>query len=211
MEALLTPLLADPTLLYIMLLMGLWIAITAAHIPGTGVIELAAFGLIGLSLFALIQLPTNWLAMMVMVGGAGCFLVLPYLSPRYAHLAELGLVLQAVGGLTLFTDRTVYLPVLGVTLLLSWLYSRFVLLPILRKAREKTDYHRYTEVVGAVGRVVKEIDPTGTVMVNGEIWSARSIQAIPPNTEVIVQSQRGLELTVEKAKRSEASSPHMTQ
>jgi membrane-bound serine protease (ClpP class) len=204
MEALLTPLLADPTLLYIMLLVGLWIAITAAHIPGTGVIELAAFGLIGLSLFALIQLPTNWLAMMVMVGGAGCFLVLPYLSPRYAHLAELGLVLQAVGGLTLFTDRTVYLPVLGVSLLVSWLYNRFVLMPILKAQWHKTDYHEYKEMIGSIGRVVKPVDPTGTVQVNGEIWSARSVQAIPANTEVVVQARQGLELTVEKAKRGDA-------
>lgn len=204
METLFTPFLADPTLLYVMLLLGLWVAITAAHIPGTGVIELAAFGLIGISLYVLTLMPTNWLALMVLVMGAGCFLVLPYLSPRYAHLAELGLVLQAIGGLTLFSDRMIYLPVIFVTVMLSWAYSRFVLLPILRKAREKTDYHRYTEVVGSVGRVVKEIDPVGTVMVNGEIWSARSFQSIPANTEVVVQGQRGLELTVEKAKRTEA-------
>src|SRR5687768_15742724 len=110
MEALLTPFLADATLLYVMLLIGLWVAITAAHVPGTGIIELAAFALIGLSLYALTQLPTNWLALMLLVAGAGCFLVLPYLSPRYAHLAELGLIMQGVGGLTLFTDRTMSLP-----------------------------------------------------------------------------------------------------
>lgn len=204
METLFTPLLADPTLLYVMLLLGLWVAITAAHIPGTGVIELAAFGLIGVSLYALTLLPTNWLALMLLVAGAGCFLVLPYLSPRYAHLAELGLIMQGIGGLTLFSDRMIYLPVLGVSLLLSWLYNRFVLMPILRAQWQKTDYHEYKEMIGAIGRVVKPIDPTGTVQVNGEIWSARSVQAIPANTEVVVQARRGLELTVEKAKRGDA-------
>lgn len=204
MEALLTLFFADPSLLYVLLLAGLWVAITAAHIPGTGIIELAAFGLIGVSLYALTQLPTNWLALVLLVGGTGCFLVLPYLSPRYAHLAELGLVLQAVGGLTLFTDRAISLPVLGVSLLLSWLYNRFVLMPILRTQWNKTDYHTYTEVVGAVGRVIKPLDPMGTVLVNGEIWSARSAQDLSAETEVIVQSRRGLELTVEKAKRVES-------
>lgn len=204
MEALLTPFFADPTLLYVMLLIGLWVAITAAHIPGTGIIELAAFGLIGLSLYALTQLPTNWLALMLMVTGTGCFLVLPYLSPRYAHLAELGLLLQAVGGFTLFSDRTMSLPVLGVTVLLSWFYSRFVLMPILKTQWQKTDYHEYTQVIGSIGRVIKPLDPTGTVLVNGEIWSARSTQDLSAETEVIVQARRGLELTVEKAKRVEA-------
>jgi len=204
MEALLTPFFADPTLLYVMLLIGLWVAITAAHIPGTGIIELAAFGLIGLSLYALTQLPTNWLALMLLVTGTGCFLVLPYLSPRYAHLAELGLLLQAIGGFTLFADRTMSLPVLGVTVLLSWFYSRFVLMPVLRTQWQKTDYHEYTQVIGAVGRVIKPLDPTGTVLVNGEIWSARSTQDLSAETEVVVQARRGLELTVEKAKRVEA-------
>lgn len=196
-------LLANPSLLYIMLFLGLWIAITGAHAPGTGIIEIVALVLIGMSLYVLTLLPTNWWAFLLMLSGAACFLMLPYLSPRYAHLAEVGLAMQAVGGLTLFADQGVSLPILFITMLMAWLYNRFVLMPVLRSQRQKTDYHDHNELVGAVGRVVKALDPAGTVMIKGEIWSARGLQDLPEGTEIIVRERQGLQLIVEKAKRDD--------
>lgn len=204
--ALISSLLTNATLLYLVLLVGLWIAITAVHIPGTGVFEVASLGLILVSLYMLIQLPTNWIAVVALVSGTGCFIVLPYLSPRYAHLAEVGLLLQGLGGLTLFTDRTPAPLIVGLTVLISWLFNRFVLMPLLRRQRVNTDYHQYTEVIGAMGRVTKPLTPVGTVMINGELWSARSDHELPAETEVIVRERRGFELKVEKAKRTESAS-----
>ncbi len=203
MDGLLTSLLNNPTLLYVLLLFGLWVAITGAHVPGTGVIEIAALVLIGMSLYVLTLLPTNWFAFMLLLGGAVCFFLLPYVSQRYAHLAEVGLVLQALGGVMLFPERGVSLPVIVVTVLVAGVYNRFVLMPLLRVPQGKTEYHEQTELIGAVGRVVKPLDPTGSVLIKGEIWSARSDQTLPRETEIIVLSRQGLELIVEKAKRDE--------
>jgi membrane-bound serine protease (ClpP class) len=203
MDGLFATLLANPSLLYVMLFLGLWIAITGAHAPGTGIIEITALVLIGMSLYVLTLLPTNWWAFLLMVSGAACFLMLPYVSARYAHLAEVGLAMQAVGGLALFADQGVSLPVVIVTMLLAWLYNRFVLMPALRSQRQKTDYHDYNEIVGAAGRVVKALDPAGTVMVKGEIWSARSLDTLAEGTEIIVRERQGLQLIVEKAKRDD--------
>jgi membrane-bound ClpP family serine protease len=86
-------------------------------------------------------------------------------------------------------------------------YNRFVLLPILRAHQKPTDYDDATDVIGARGRVVQPLSPVGTVYVSGEIWTARSDQFLPAETEIIVMGKRGLELIVEKAKRDDTQ-PH---
>ncbi len=56
-------------------------------------------------------------------------------------------------------------------------------------------------LVGMHGRVVSPLDPTGTVRVNGELWTARSTDRIDSGAAVVVTGREGLELIVEKAKR----------
>jgi len=194
----------NPTVLYLTLLAGLWLAVTAAHVAGTGVLELATLGLLVVSLYALVQMPTtNWLAVIALIGGTGCFLVMPYVKPRLARWAELGLLLQAAGGIFLFTDRAVSPLMVAVTIGLAWVYNRFVLLPILTAHRKPGEYDDANDVVGLHGRVLKALEPVGTVHVNSEIWTARSSEYLPAGVDVIVTDKRGLELVVEKAKREE--------
>jgi membrane-bound serine protease (ClpP class) len=208
MEAIFNPANINPTILYLALLAGLWIAITAAHIGGTGVLELASLVVLGGCIYVLTLMPTNWLALLLLVMGAAAFIVLPYLASKYAHLAELGLVLQAIGGFFLFTNQTVSPVIIAATIFVSWLYNRFVLLPILRAHHRPSDYDDATDVVGERGRVVQALSPVGTVFINGENWSARSDPHLPVGTEIIVMGKRGLELVVEKAKREDAEPYH---
>lgn len=208
MDGLLTTLISTPSLLYVLLFLGLWIAITGAHVPGTGIIEITALVLIGMSVYVLTLLPTNWWAFLLIIGGAACFLMLPYISQRYAPLSDVGLGLQTVGGLFLFTDRGVSLPVLIITMLIAWLYNRFVLMPVLRSQREKPTFEDDAEIIGAVGQVVTALEPTGTVKVKGETWSARADQDLAVGTEIVVRAREGLQLIVEKAKRDETRDTH---
>jgi membrane-bound ClpP family serine protease len=204
MEEIFNPATMNPTIIYLALLAGLWIAVTAAHVAGTGVLEIAALALLISSLYALVQMPTaNWTAVLALIGGAGCFLVVPFVRPRLARWAELGLLLQAVGGIMLFSDRLVSPLMVAVTVGLAWIYNRFVLVPILLAHRKPGEYDDANEVIGVRGRVQKALDPVGAVLVNSEIWTARGNEYIPVGVEVIVTGKRGLELTVEKAKRDE--------
>src|SRR5688572_31905146 len=108
MAEIFNPATINPTILYLALLAGLWIAVTAAHVPGSGVLEIAALVLLTGSIYALVQMPTtNWIAALALIGGVGCFLVVPFVKPRLAQWAELGLLLQAAGGIFLFTDTSV--------------------------------------------------------------------------------------------------------
>ncbi len=90
--------LSDPNVVYLVLLFGLWVAVTAAYIPGTGALELLAAGTLIFALVILNSLPTNWWAVLALVLGVLSFLLVPFLSSRLAIFAQGGLVLQAIGG-----------------------------------------------------------------------------------------------------------------
>ncbi|MCA9882852.1 MAG: hypothetical protein KC615_10970 [Anaerolineae bacterium] len=198
------PALVDPNLIYLALIAGLWVGVTAVYMAGTGIPEILSIVLTGGSLLILTQLPTNWLAVILMVVGFGGFLVAPFTSPRIGQFAEIGLILQAIGSLILFNGAMSVSPfVIVPTLLIAWAYHRFLLLPIMRSQREQSALEKEDQVIGAYGRVVNEIDPKGTVYVNGEQWTARSRDRLEIGTAVRVTRQKGLELEVEKAKREE--------
>lgn len=203
MDTFLSTLMLDPNLVYLALLAGLWVGVTAAYIPGTGLAEVAAFLLLLGSFIVLTAMPTQWVAVIAMVVGVAALLLLPFAGERFGRLAEFGLILQGVGGYFLFDGLVVSPLLIIVTLLLGLAFNRLVLLPILRSQGEPNAYDESNRVIGVVGRVVKDLDPVGTVYVNKELWRARSDDYLAKDTPVIVTEQNGLELTVEKAKRDD--------
>lgn len=201
----------DPNIVYLLLLIGLWSGITAAYVPGSGIAELVSAGVSVAAIVLLAALPTNWFAVLVVLVGVAGFLLVPLIRPRYATLALVGLIFQALGSVALFHNGlSVGWPLIALTIVLSVLYHRFVLLPVLahqRRSRElETD--AYEQLLGATGRVVNPINlpnPVGTVQAGGELWTARSDLPLERGDEVIVVDRDGLVITVEglKYKRDE--------
>lgn len=189
----------SPNILYLVILLGLWIGVTAIYIPGTGIAEILSAILIIGALLILTRLPTNWLAVFFMVVGITGFLIGPLFSSRWAQFAEVGLFLQAIGGYLLINGQPVSLLLIAITIAFAILYYRLVLLPVLRANQRPKEESE--SLIGMVGRVVAPIKPVGTVHVAGELWTARSKESLEKDAEVIVIAQQGLELTVEKAKR----------
>lgn len=198
----------DPNLVYLALVLGLWIAVTATYIPGTGIAELTAFLVLAGSVAVLAVLPTNWIAVLVLIIGVSAFLIAPFINERWGQFAEVGLIGQAVGGYLLFagSELTVSPLVIAMTLIVAAAYHRGLLLPSLKDQGAFNEYDQSNEVVGVRGRVVKDLDPVGTVYVNKELWRARSEENLLEGTNVVVTGQDGLELFVEKAKREDAPS-----
>ena len=191
----------DPNIVYLILIVGLWLSVTAAYVPGTGVVEVLAIIGVLAALFTLANMPTNWWSVILIVVGVLGFLVIPFLDSRFALLALAGLALQAAGSLTLFNGVQVSLPLIVVTIGASLIYHRFALMRVL-------DYHRTTPamledepLVGLHGYVQRALDPVGTVYVRGEAWTARSEQKLAAGTEVAVVDQEGLTLYVEPVKQ----------
>jgi membrane-bound serine protease (ClpP class) len=55
------------------------------------------------------------------------------------------------------------------------------------------------ELIGAVGKVVSDLDPTGKVFIRGEYWNATSVEPVPRGTRVEVTAVEGLQLRVRRA------------
>ena len=91
----------DINVVYLILVFGLWAAVTAAYIPGTGAPEALALIAVGGGILLLGSLPTNWPGVIVLFIGVLSFLLIPFLNNRWARLAEGGLILQVIGTLTI--------------------------------------------------------------------------------------------------------------
>lgn len=194
--------LVDPNIVYLILLAALWLSVTAVYVPGTGIIEVFAVGgLIG-AIALLTQLPTNWLAVLLLVVGVLGFLVMPLIEKRLALVSVTGLILQAIGSLTLYSNGvSVALPLIAITVGAALLYHRYALLRVLESHKQKPAMLDDEPIIGAVGYVQKAIDPVGTVYVRGESWTARADMPLPTGTAIAVVEQDGLTLFVEAVKQ----------
>ena len=203
----------DPNLVYLILLVGLWGAVTAAYIPGTGIAELGAAAITIFAVIMMANLPTNWLAVLAVMAGVLSFLVMPFLNYRWALLAVGGLLLQALGSIFMFNGVSVALPLIAVGIGVSLLYHRYILLPVLENQRKLSTLDTDEAVIGKHGRVVRAVNPIGTVQAAGELWTARSDSPLESGQEVVVVEREGLVLTVEefKQKRTEHSNGYIEQ
>jgi membrane-bound serine protease (ClpP class) len=192
----------DPNLVYVILLAGLWLSVTAVYVPGTGLVEMLALIVILAAIYVLAGMPTNWIAVIVLVIGVLGFLIMPFVNMRFAWLAVGGLVLQAVGSLTLFNGIAVSPAVIAVTIVVALLYHRFALMRIIAFHRARPAMIDDESIIGAYGHVQTALNPIGTVYVRGESWTARSTEqrTLKTGAEIVVVDREGLTLFVENVK-----------
>jgi membrane-bound serine protease (ClpP class) len=193
-------------LLYLLLVAGLWLAALAIVSPGTGTLEvLAFFALAGAGLGTLVLPPNGWAVIVLLMG-----VVFLILSLRLKKRVELWLGLSAVafclGSVFLFRleeGGAAVHPLLAIivslmTLGYFWLAIRNAILA--HQAEPTIDP---ALVVNKIGEVRTTIDPTGSVFVLGELWTARADAPIAVGTSVRVREREGLILTVEPVEPSE--------
>lgn len=196
----------DPNVAYVMLIIALWATVTAAYAPGTGLLEgLSALSWL-LTLWMLSALPTNWLAVMVVVFGGLGFMLMPFINRRMAVLSIVGLGLQSAGSLALLNNgRSVSLALIIALAGLALAYHQLLLVPMLNRYHRQTEGSAEDRILGSKGRVISPINPMGSVRAMGEIWTARSDKPLDSGDEVVVIEREGLVLLVEgiKHKREE--------
>jgi len=195
----------DPNLAYIVVLVGMWLAVTAVYMPGTGVFEFIALVILVGGLVLLLSMPTNWLALLILITGVLSFILIPFFSVQHAPLAVAGLVMQGAGGMFLFNGQMVSPLVLAFTLAISLAYHQFVLMPTLRRMQTVNEQpiDREDRMIGLRGRVTKTIDPIGAVLVDSELWSATSSETLTEGTPIVVTGREGISLIVEPLKRKD--------
>lgn len=194
----------DPNIVYLALIAGLWLGVTATYMPGTGLLEVLSAGIVITVVLALGNMPTNWGAVIILIVGVLSFIVMPFLKHQLTPLAVGGLLLQAGGSLFMFHGYQVSPVIIGLILVISLAYHRYVLIPLLEKTRLQPLVDDDANLIGARGRVVKPLSPIGTVNVRGELWTASSDRTLESGEEVIVVEREGLNVIVEGVKHKRA-------
>jgi membrane-bound serine protease (ClpP class) len=192
--------LLDPNIAYLILVGAALLTMMAVLNPGTGLLEIFALFLWLISGYIIFNMPINFWALGLMLLGVVLFL----LSLRkFKNLVYLGLSIAAVivGSIFIFDQpgwQPAVNPVLAV--IVSVFVAGFVWI-VAQKALEADRMrpaHDLEALIGAIGEAETAIGDEGSVQVAGELWSAKSDQAIPEGSKVRVVGREGFFLKVEQ-------------
>ena len=192
---------SNPNIAYILLMIGLAGLYFEFSHPG------AIFpGVIGgialvLAFFALQTLPVNYAGILLIVL-AIIFFIMEMKITSYGLLSVAGIIALLLGSLMMFKgtgpDFKLSLRVLLPTLILVSGFFVFVAGLVFRAQISKPRTGS-KGLVGEIGIVKQALAPEGKVFVHGELWNARSDQAIDENEKVRVVNVVNLVLEVESA------------
>jgi membrane-bound serine protease (ClpP class) len=192
--------LLDPNIAYLILLGGVLLAMLSLAGPGTGLLEIGAFFCIALAGYAIYNLSFNWWALLLL-GLSIVPFVYALQKPKRELSLALSILLLIAGSVFMFprtADQAIVNPI--VAIIASGLVAGFLWIAV-RKSVEATSAkptHDLTGLVGQVGEARTKINDEGSVLVAGELWSARSEQPIPAGSSIRVLRREGFILIVEK-------------
>ena len=191
---------ADPSIAYLLLMIGLAGLYFELSHPGTifpGVIG-------GISLvaaaYALQKLPVNYAGFLFILL-AVVFFILEIKVTSYGLLSLAGVLSLVVGSLMLFRvpgeigrlSLSVLVPTVGV---ISAFFVTVATLAFRAQIRKPTTGKE--GLVGTVGETRTDLNPEGKIFVEGELWNAYADEPIPRGTKVRVMEIEDLKLKVQR-------------
>jgi membrane-bound serine protease (ClpP class) len=198
----------DPNVAYLLMTVGFFAVLIELFHPGALVPGVTGVVCLVISFAGFAALPMNWGGIVLILAAAALF-VLDIKAAAHGGLTIAALVCFVVGSLLLYSpggtpsptlpDVSVGLPVLiassGVGVLFSLLVVRTALRMSGRPAITGSNLLR-----GATGVARSRLDPFGTVLVSGQVWSARlHTGRVEPGRRIRVVGRTGLVLEVEPA------------
>ncbi|GAB2497115.1 nodulation protein NfeD [Pseudoxanthomonas sangjuensis] len=190
--------LTEPTVAYLLLLVGLYGLVIEAYTPGalfpgvTGAICLL------LALYALQVLPVNYAGVALIVLGVG-LMAAEFALPSFGSLGIGGVVALVAGSLLMFDSDVpgFGLPgrlVLGIAVASSLAFMGLVWLAA--RARRRPVVTGREALLGHRAVAVGDFDGRGEVRIRGEVWQAVSAAPVRRGQAVRVRSMQGLVLEV---------------
>lgn len=192
--------LLNPNIAYLFLLGGVFLAMLALATPGTGFFEIGALFCIALAGYAIYKLSINLWALILVILSIVPF-VYSLQKPKRELYLGISILLLAVGSIFLFATETGGPAVnLLVALSSSTLVSGFLWIAVgktLQVAHTRPS-HDLDGLVGQIGEAKTKVHDSGSVQVDGELWTARSDKSIKAGSSIRVVRRDGFTLTVEK-------------
>ena len=192
--------LLDPNVAYLFVIGGVLLAMLALATPGTGLIEIAAFFCIMLAGYAAYNLSFNWWALLLLVLSIAPFMYALQKPKRELFLGA-SILLLIAGSVFMFRP-TVQGDMVNplVAIIASAFVAGFLWIAV-RKSVEAASVrplHDLAGLVGKIGEARTKVEDEGSVLVGGEMWSAKSDKAIAAGSAVRVIRRDGFVLVVEK-------------
>ena len=192
--------LLDPNVAYLFLVGGVLMAMLALATPGTGLFELGAFFSIALAGYAIYNLSFNWWALVLLA-----LSIIPFVyalqKPKREMYLILSILLLITGSVFIFprTEEQVMVNPL-VAVVTSALVAGFLWIAVQKsvEAASIRPSHDLGVLVGQIGEARTDVSDEGSVLVAGELWSAKSEKPIPSGAPVRVVRRDGFVLEVEQ-------------
>jgi membrane-bound serine protease (ClpP class) len=190
--------LADPTIAYILLLIGLAglyfeLSTPGAILPGAigGISLLLAF-------YSLQTLSANYAGLLLILLGVILFIAEVKVT-SYGLLSIGGLIAVVLGSLMLFDSPEPYLRISWTVIISSavLIWAFFVIvIGLVVKAQHRRTQTGLEGLIGATCEVCVTINPTGKVFVHGEYWNAQSLIPIYKGEQAVITGVSDMRLTV---------------
>ena len=199
---------SDPNIAYILMLVGFYGLLFEFYTPGIGLPGIAGGICLILAFYAMHTLPVN-VAGLALIGLALVLFILELLTPTFGILSVGAAAALLLGSMMLIKPGTefdwarislgVIIPAVVASALLFLAIAGLGL-----RAQSKRVRTGAEGLVGDTGRSLTDLEPSGSVFVQGEIWKATSRSGrIAKDTPVRVVAIDGLLLTVEGAEVNE--------
>jgi membrane-bound serine protease (ClpP class) len=194
--------LLDPNVAYLILIVGVVMAIMALFAPGTGVLEIGALFVLFLAGWEISQLPINLWALLVLILGVIPFIVAVRKSHKLGYLV-VALIAFVIGSAYLFwypggkwwvPGVNPFLAIITSALASAYLWIATTKVLETEKLRPR---HDLAKIIGDIGEARTDIFNEGSVQIDSELWSARSSVPIPSGQKVRVVKREGFILEVE--------------
>lgn len=198
----------DPEFAFLLFLLGMFGIIFELYNPGIGLAALLGAIALLLGLYAFTVLPTNWPSVLLLVLGV-LSLSLDLQTSRLGRWSLAGLTLVVLAGASMLREDEAsvslqpWAVVAAVALTLLFFIS--VMTAALR-VRLRRPITSEDGVIGAIGEAKTDIAPEGTVLTNGTVWRARTMETgIAAGERVKIMASEGLVLLVEPLHEAEAT------
>jgi membrane-bound serine protease (ClpP class) len=193
-------LLTDPSIVYLLLLVG--VAGIAFELSHPGVFAPGVIGTICLLLggYGINLLPVSYAGLTLALFGLGLMIAEAFV-PAFGAFVLGGAASFAIGSLMMFDAPGLRLSawvIAGATLASAALFG--VVLNLLLRARGRPAVTGTAALIGLSGRIIRWTGMEGEVLVQGVLWQARAADALQPGQAVRIVGRHGLTLLVEQTR-----------
>ena len=188
----------DPSVAYILLMIGIYGLIFEFYNPGTGVGGVVGVICLLVGAYALQMLPINYAGLALIVVGIGLMAAEAF-TPSFGVLGVGGVAAFVIGSIILMdTDLPGYqvsMPIIAGVATASGLLA-LVTIGAAVRARTAAVVSGAEAMIGAVGEVLENFEHDGRVRAAGEVWRVRSREPLEKGARVTVTAVDGVTLEV---------------